>query len=529
MQRLIKYFAIFIPTGKRLKPAMLAFFLGAILVAGFAPISFAPVVLISLAGLFYLWNQAETSVDSTTIGLWFGLGQFGFGVSWLVSSMYVYSNMALPLAMLATFFFVLFLSLFVAFAGWLVYFFRQNSQAMQFAILMPLIWVFVEWIRSIFFGGFPFLLVGTTHIDTWLDGYAPVFGVHAVSWAVAASAGILVWLYLNRNWLPASLAFSIIWLFGASFKSIEWVTPVGEPVEVALIQGNISQDKKWQAQEFLPSMQTYVSLTKQSIGAEVIVWPETAVPQYFDVVERGALHSFIKDAQLLNTDILMGVIYRSEDKKHYYNAVVNAHDPKQVYLKHHLVPFSEFFPFPSFFEFLAKYYDMPFSSFAAGEYPQPLMTLGEHQVGLSVCYEMSFGSELAETAADAKYLITVSNDAWFANTLEPAQQLQEVQMRALELGREIARSTNTGYTAVVGVDGLIKTQLEPYETAALKTKVQPYEGSTPFVFWKNIPMILLFSILFSFLIARKWLMQKMFNRAVKSSIKQFGSSDSSQK
>lgn len=497
--------------------AGLALLFGGISVAAFAPIGFAPAALVALAGLFWLWYKAETLQASIQLGLWFGLGQFGLGVSWLISSMYLYSGMSLPLSVLVTGLFVLFMSLFVAMAGSLVYFFRQTFSGLQFALVMPLVWVFAEWVRSSLFGGFPFLLMGVSHLNTWLDGYAPLLGVLGVSWMVALSAGLLVWLYQARNWLPTSLIFGIVWVSASYLKTVDWVTPVAQPVDIALVQGNIAQDQKWLPSQFVPSLKSYVDMTRQNMDAQVVVWPETAVPAYYDLVEKGVLKSFIVDAQLLNTDILFGVIARNpHDANEYYNAIVNAHHPEQVYQKHHLVPFSEYFPFHALFKQLTEWFDIPFSAFTAGAFPQPLMQLGDHKVGLSVCYEMAFGTELARTVEDARYFITVSNDAWFAHTLEPAQQLQEVQMRALELGREIARSTNTGLTAIVDIKGQIKAQIEPYQKATLRGKIQPYEGMTPFAAWQNMPLLFLFSVLFGFLLIQRWLIRKLLRSQLSS-------------
>lgn len=111
---------------------------------------------------------------------------------------------------------------------------------------------------------------------------------------------------------------------------------------------------------------------------------------------------------------------------------------------------------------------------------------------------MAFGEELARQLPQAEYLVTVSNDAWFAHTLEPAQQLQDVQMRALELGREIARATNTGYTAVVGVDGRIKAEIAPYQEGVLRAEVQPYQGLTPYAQWQRLPIVLLVGLILLF-------------------------------
>ena len=499
---------VFVPQ----KTHLIALLLGVLSVVGFAPFHFPPVILASIAGLFLLWLEAESRFEAAKIGFWFGIGQFGFGVSWLFSSMYFYSGVILPVAVLLTASFVMFLALSTALGGWIAQYFKNPKRpGLVLTLLFPAVWVLIELVRSTIFGGFPFLLSGTTHIDTWLAGYAPLLGVWGVSWAIAMSAGLLLWLFKERSWVRASITLCLIWSIGGLLQSVEWVKPIDKPIDVALIQGNIPQEKKWLPDEFYPTLKTYISLTKQNMDADVIVWPETAIPAYYDVVEDGALQGFIKDAKLLNTDILVGVIAGGKESEHYYNALINVHNPEDRYYKTHLVPFSEFFPFSGAFKFLSGLFNIPFAEFSRGDENQKPLNLGGHDAGLSICYEMAFGEEIARSLPQAKYLITVSNDAWFAGTFEPAQQLQEVQMRALELGREIARSTNTGYTAIIDIKGNIKEQIPAYEEGVLRGQVQPYEGLTFYAEWKTLPILFLLFSFFGFLLAKRYLQRGKFN------------------
>ncbi len=456
-------------------------------------------------GLFFFWFNAKSRFEGFKLGLWFGFGFFGLGVSWLFSSIYIYSGVLLPVAVLLTFLFILFLSLFIALSGWLAQYLRARySAGFTLTVLFPAIWVSSELLRASFLGGYPFLLLGNTHIDTWLAGYAPVFGVWGVSWAIAISAGILLWLYQKRAWVRASLSLALLWSAGGMLQDIEWVQPMADPIEIALLQGNIPQEEKWEQSNFLPTLKTYTTLTKQHLDADVVVWPETAIPAYYEVVEKGVLNTFIKDVQLLDKDVVVGAISGEKNSNHYYNALINLNQPEQRYYKHHLVPFSEFFPLHNLFDYLSNLFDIPFATFTHGDKNQPPLMLGGQLAGLSICYEMAFGSELAQQLPEAKYFITVSNDAWFAHTFEPAQQLQEVQMRALELGREIARSTNTGFTAIVDIKGQIKQQIPAYARGVLRGNVQPYEGLTFYAEWGKTPILFMLFFLFAFVLGKRY-------------------------
>ncbi len=456
-------------------------------------------------GLFFFWFNAKNRFEGVKLGLWFGFGFFGLGVSWLFSSIYLYSGVLLPVAVLLTFLFIFCLSLFIALSGWLAQYLRARYRAgFVLTVLFPAVWVGSELLRASFLGGYPFLLLGNTHIDTWLAGYAPVFGVWGVSWAIAISAGILLWLYQKRAWVRASLSLALLWSVGGMLQDIEWVKPMADPIEIALLQGNIPQEEKWVQSNFLPTLKAYTAMTKQHMDADVIVWPETAIPAYYDVVEKGVLNTFIKDVQLLDKDVLVGAIAGEKNSDHYYNALINLNQPDQRYYKHHLVPFSEFFPFHDLFDYVSNLFDIPFATFTHGDKNAPPLMLGGQLAGLSICYEMAFGNELAQQLPEANYFITVSNDAWFAHTFQPAQQLQEVQMRALELGREIARSTNTGFTAIVDIKGKIKQQIPAYERGVLRGNVQPYEGLTFYTEWGKTPMLFMLFFLFAFVLGKRY-------------------------
>ena len=488
-------------------PHLQAAALGVMAVFAFAPFSLAPLALLSLTGLLWLWYRAERPSQAFKLGFWYGLGLFGAGASWLFSSLYVYGSAPLPLAVLAVAGWVVYLSLFPALAGWLAKHFSSPAwPVLGLLMIYPAAWVAGEYLRGHLFGGYPVLNMGTSHILTWLDGYAPLLGVYGVSWAVALSAAALVWLIERGAWLGAAVIFAVVWLVGGSLSDIRWTKPIGKPVDVALLQGNIPQDEKWRPTQLYPQLKTYVSMTKQNLGADIIVWPETAVPAFFDLVEKGALKSFIRDAQILDKDILLGTIWRDKNHGHYYNALIDiGKTPYAVYKKYHLVLIGEYYPFGEALKPLFDWLAIPFDQFSPGPFPPEPMRLGRYHAGMAICFETQFGEELRYQLPKANYFITVSNDAWFAHTLEPAQALQEVQVRAKELGRPFARATNTGYTALIDVNGRLVKQLPAYRPGVLRVDVQPYEGLTPFARWGELPVLFLLTSIFGFVLAVRYL------------------------
>lgn len=497
---------------KQLKPwlvpniqSLAALVLGALAVLAFAPFEFSPLALLSLGGLFWLWSRANGYQQAFNYGLWFGLGLFGAGVSWVFSALYFYSDVPMLLSILLVFGFAFVLSLFPAAAGAIARsFYREEAAGRYLLFVFPASWVLFEGLRSILFGGLPFLLMGTSHLGTWLDGYAPVLGVHGVSFAVAMTAGILVWFIQHKQTLPGALMIAFLWPIGGVLQKTQWVTPVDEPLQVALIQGNFSQDLKWQPDQFWPMMRQNIAMTRENLDADLVVWPETSIPGYLDEAAKGPMRYFFDDARLQSTDIFVGVVSRNKELGEYYNAMVNLRDPEQIYKKRRLVMFGEYYPFPALSERIADYFGFPFSQFTKGFDDQPSLVLGGQPAGVSICFEMMFGAELARNLPHARYFITSSNDAWFVNTLEPAQMRQEVQMRARELGREIVRANNTGYSSIIAADGSIKAEIEPYQAAVLRGEVQPYEGLTPYARWTNWPISILVLTIFALLFMKRY-------------------------
>jgi len=506
----MKYLSILKQVIQPERYAGLAFLFGLVSVLAFPPFGFSFLALVALIGLFWLWTtQAQTILQAFKFGLWFGLGQFGLGVSWLFSSVYFYSDVGLVSAILIVLGFVLLLALFPAMAGALARWFQPvnktsaHSTLFFLCLILPASWVLFELVRAHSLGGLPFLLIGASQLGDLLDGFLPIFGVFGVSFLLALMAGLLVSLWLTP-WFKLTLVSLVVisiasWLLGR----IDWVKPIEQPVKLALVQGNIAQELKWQPNEFIPMVRQYVALTRENWEADVIVWPETAVPGYYDQASRIVLRSLIQDSKKQQKDVVIGAITREIGTDIYYNAMINLRDDHQVYHKRHLVMFGEYYPMAGLVKALSEQLGFPFSQFSAGETEQPMMSLAGHPVSLSICFEMMFGAELAKDAAQAAYLVTTSNDAWFAHTFEPAQLRHEVQLRARELGREIARTTNTGYTVIVDTRGQIKAEIPAYEVGVLRGEIQPHQGQTPYTRWTNWPVWWLVLSLIGFFVYRR--------------------------
>jgi apolipoprotein N-acyltransferase len=465
----------------------LAMIAGALGVAGFAPAGVAPLAIVSVAALFGLAARYAPR-HAFALGFAWGLGHFGVGVSWVYVSLHDFGMMPAPIAAAATALFCAYLALFPA-AAMAATQKLGGGTAARLLLAAPGLWVIAEWVRMWLFTGFPWLALGYSQIDTPLAGLAPLGGVFAVSLASALVAGALACLVLARGAVRVAAVGVAGALFATGFAAgrIEWTAPTGSPVSVALLQGNIPQDLKFDPARYRATLETYLRLAEAS-HAKLIVFPETAVPRFLDAVDPALVERIAARARANGGDALLGVPLRDADGR-YFNALVSlGTSPRQTYAKSHLVPFGEFIP-PGF-HWIVAVLRIPLSDFSRGGSDQPPLSVAGQRVAPNICYEDVFGEEIIRMLPAATLLVNVSNVAWFGDSLAPAQHLEISRMRALETGRYLLRATNTGVTAIVDDRGRIVARLPTFAEGTLDGAAQGRTGATPYVRAGNAPAIL---------------------------------------
>jgi apolipoprotein N-acyltransferase len=471
---------------------------GALAVAGFAPFDLWPLPLLSLATLFALMQGTGSMRAGFLIGFMWGLGFFIAGVSWVFVSLSVYGGMPAWLATLATFLFCAFLALFPAAVGalqarWPI------SSGLRLLLLMPLAWGATEWVRGWIFTGFPWLVMGYSQVPTSpLAGYAPLVGVYGVSFLLTLSAALLAWSVTTRGRLTqrawAAVAILALGVGGQALRGIAWTTPEGAPTSVALLQGNIPQDMKWQPEKTRATLESYARMAAAS-PAQLIVLPETALPLFeADLPEtyRDVLASL---GRRNGGDVLTGLPTGSPTGDYYNSVVSYGSAPSQRYHKVHLVPFGEYIPLKPVWGWVLQVLHIPLSDFARGGAEQRPLAIGGQRVAADICYEDAFGEEIIRQLPAASVLVNVSNLAWFGDSFAPWQHAQMSQMRALETGRMMLRATNTGVTAIIDAKGHLLASLPLFTAGSLSGEIQGYAGSTPYVRWGNAPVLALWGVI----------------------------------
>lgn len=481
---------------------LLATLAGAANVFAFAPFGWFVIPVITVALLLWLIDAAAPR-RAAKLAFVFGAAWFAAGNYWIFISLHVFGQAPVVLALVVMLCLFAIMGAYYGLFAYLLVRFAPRQPLARYLLFAPALWVLLEWMRGWFLSGYPWFALGYSQTDAWLGGgYAPVAGVFGVSWLVAVLAGA-AWLLCFapvREKIIGVVLLLLVPAGGYVLQDVQWTRTFGEPVSVAMMQGNIAQDQKWLPENQVPTMQRYWSMTEEHNEVDLIIWPEAAIPALYHQLDR-AFYAQL-EAELLNVDqrLLTGtLVHDYRDNVYFNSAVVLGAEERRFYHKRHLVPFGEYFPVPDFVRDWLRLMNLPYSDFETGEDGSALQINSDLHVAVMICYEAVFGEELITALPEANLLVNISNDGWFGRSIGPLQHFQISRMRAIETGRWLLRATNTGVTAVVDQRGNVIERLPQFETGVLRASVQPRQGVTPYVRYGNVLMVLI--ALFALLVA----------------------------
>jgi len=489
---------------------------GAATVFGFAPFGLAALPPVTLALLIVLWQRAPSPGAAAAVGFAFGLGLFGAGASWLFIALNTFGGMPLPLAGIGIAGLCAYLALYPAGAGWLAT--RWTAQgSWPRAMAAAAAWTLAEWARSVVFTGFPWLSLGYAALPAGgaspLAGYAPVGGVFLVTLATAIAAAALA-LIVDAIAEPARAraaiqagVVAVALAGGAVLARVEWTAPAGPPVAVSLVQGNVTQELKFDP-HFRPTTHALYTRLVAAARGRLVVLPESAFPEFADEIPEPVIRQIADTVAARDGDALVGLFtveppLAPGGEPRYYNSVVSVGAaPLQLYRKRHLVPFGETIPLePVVGWFLRRVLAIPLASQARGEPDPPALVVAGQRVAVNICYEDAFGADIRVQAAGATLLVNVTNDAWYGRSLAAEQHNQIAAMRALETGRPLLRATNTGITSAIAHDGREIARLPWFTRGILEVEIAGRTGVTPYVRWGDTPAVALACVLLAAAIA----------------------------
>jgi apolipoprotein N-acyltransferase len=481
----------------------LLFFLGALL-AGAAELPLGGWIQIPILSLIW-WRmrtpEALSYKNQFISGMAFGLGYFVLGLWWIFISLHDVGGMNVMLSCVAVFLLAGFLALFFACATLVIHF---SKNRLFTGLLLAASWVAMEYLRGILFTGFPWMGLGETQVYGPFAPVAPYLGGLGCTFFVVLAS----WQLLSLKAYFKNAFISLVLLIGLSQLLGLWsfTKPSGEPLTIELIQGNFSQSLVFKPEGVLQQIAFYNTEMLNS-KADLVVSPETALPWPETNLPTSTLENLQSFATQNRRFLLFGTLgrhFNPADGREFSNRAIglSPSNPPYRYDKSHLVPFGEFIP-PGF-RWFVNAFGVPLSDFSRGPQDQPFFLInreGQKPIfaAITICYEDVFGDELASRLRNSKepanLLINMTNLAWFGNSQAPAQQLRLSQLRSLETGLPSLRATNTGITSAVGPDGKILAELPQFTQGVLKTTIQTYSGTTPYVFWGSFPILTLSCIL----------------------------------
>jgi apolipoprotein N-acyltransferase len=475
---------------RRLRDCGIALIAGAALVCAFAPLNLWFLAILCPAVLMWLW-EGRSAREAALSGFCFNAATFGCGTSWMYIGVHDYSGAPVWIAAGLVVGLTGIMAAYQALLGFLSARLLPSAGPWRWLVGVPALWLLIEWFRGWFLSGFPWLALGYSQTDTALAGFAPVVGVYGISALLLTGSGALLalWRGSARVRLAAILLLTAPWPIGWALRSVPWTRPDGPPISVAVLQGAVPEDLKWQTGSVEPTRDLYTHLNDEALGARLIVWPEAALPQLANEVTP-YLKQLYARAQHAGSDIVMGIL-RADEKDDYHNSILVLSSDPSFYDKHHLVPFAEFFPVPRFVRTWLRLMNLPYSDFEPGPAGQPSVAAAGTRLALGICYEDAYPTADLPAVRTSGVLVNVTNDAWFGHSWARFQHFQLTRMRALEAQRPVVRAANDGISALVGPHGQVLAQAEQFKPAVLHGTVQPQSGLPPFIRTGNWPVVVL--------------------------------------
>jgi len=412
---------------------------------------------------------------------------------WLFISMHTYGGLAAPLAVLAVLALAGALALYYAAVGAVFVRIVQGKPLAGRAwpaLVFAALWTLAELARGRWLTGFPWGAGGYAHTEGLLAGYAPwigVYGIGALAAWVAAELGMALACRAPTGWgRRAALGLVLALPAVLGMADLRFSEPAGR-LGVALLQGNIPQNEKFQRGTGVIEALRWYGQQLQTAQASLVVAPETAIPLLPRQLPDGYWAALTARFQTGNQGALVGVPLGSLAEG-YTNSVLGLTPGRAQpygYDKHHLVPFGEFIPWG--FRWFTEMMDIPLGDFNRGSVGQPSLDWRGQRLAPNICYEDLFGEELGARFADPARaptaMVNLSNIAWFGDTVAIDQHLQISRMRALEFERPMLRATNTGATVIIDHRGVVTHALPRHTRGVLLGEFEGRNGLTPYARW----------------------------------------------
>ena len=486
------------PIKTKYLPYLVTFFCGLLGPLGFAPFHLPGMALLGIVGFYHALNFYPPK-KAFILGLFYGFGFFGFGVSWVIISIHDFGNLNYFISGFATFTFIFYLSLFPALVGYCFTRLKYQHQLIN-GLLFSSLFVLSEYTRATLFTGFPWLLIGTSQIDTPLQYVLPILGIYGLTFLGVFSCTVLSAVLKERSIQRYfyMIGFVLLLIIPGAFKNLHWTTINTKPVSIGVVQANLAMRDKWDDSLFWSMLHYYEKHINALLGTNLIILPESAIPlpaSYLDEYLLN-LHHKVREA---NSSLVLGILQpKDESETYYYNSIISLGRAKGTHIKRQLVPFGEYIPKP--FAAINRWLNLDTPNIAPGKKVQELIKIAKHPIASLICYEIAYPNLLRQQMPAAEWIISISDDGWFGHSLASYQQQQMAQVLSILTGRFQILANNDGLSSVINNEGHIIDSLPPFSSGILQSEVFSASGITPWIKYSDYPILLFCTIIFLFMI-----------------------------
>lgn len=481
-------------TLKGWRAAGTAFVAGALAALAMPPLHWLPLAVVGVVAFVWLWDTAPGPRSALLRGWAWGTAHFAVGSYWIVEAFFVppadYGPLGPPIVIGLAALLGFFPAMAAGAAKWVAL--RWPSMGGRYCrlLLLAIAWTIAEWLRGHVFTGYAWNpLAHVWAFATPLLQGAALFGVYGL--------GLLTFMILAApvaGWRASILALVVAG--GAGFAGQAAMAPVdtaGDGPLVRIVQPNTPQAEKWRPENRAPQMAKLVEMSRRDgfDGLAAVIWPETAPP--FVVQPGSAALLAMAKAVPPGGYLLTGAARQTRNREDgVWNSLLVIDGEGEIvatYDKVHLVPLGEYIPFH---KQLAP---------VSGAIGRGSFEVGESRVTLDlprlpsfspiICYEVIFPAAVTGPGARPRWLLNVTNDAWFGLSSGPYQHLASARLRAVEEGLPMLRAANTGVSAVIDAYGRVLAALDMQREGVIDHRIPAAREPTPYGRWGDGALVVL--------------------------------------
>ncbi len=485
------------------RAAGVAFLAGALAALAMPPLYWLPLAVLGIVAFVWLWDTAPGPKSALLRGWAWGTGHFAVGSYWIVEAFFVppadFALLGPPIVVGLAALLGFFPGMAAGAAKWVTRRWPSSGGRYSRLLLLAIAWTIAEWLRGHVFTGYAWNPLG--HVWAFatplLQG-AALFGVYGL--------GLLTFMVLSApagGWRASVVALIIVG--AAGFAGQAAMAPIDAPSGplVRIVQPNTLQAEKWRPELRAQHMAKLVEMSRRD-GFDrlaAVIWPETAPPF---IVEPGSaaleyMATAVPPGGYLLTGAARGTRKREDGVWNSLLVIDGAGEIVATYDKVHLVPLGEYIPFHKQLAPVAGFIGR--GSFEVGESRVTLDLPRLPSFSPIICYEVIFPAAVTGPGARPRWLLNVTNDAWFGLSSGPYQHLASARLRAVEEGLPMLRAANTGVSAVIDAHGRVLAALDMQQEGIIDHVIPPAREVTPYGRWGDGTLIALLMLTVALLAA----------------------------